>query len=191
MNAPATPRATSAAAGTTAGAVAVATAARAGQGRRGARDWVVDALLFVVAVLYGLLVIGGRLEASPQPGFDWLFTADLVAGALGCAGLWLRRRWPVGLALVLIAFSAFSDVAAGATVLGLLTVAIHRDLRTTAAVFGLSVLAALVYVLVRPQPGTPPALLFAFGVAIQGAAVGWGLFIDSRRQPRRSPERPR
>jgi hypothetical protein len=44
------------------------------------------------------------------------------------------------------------------------------------------VLAALVYVLLRPEPGTPPALLFTFGVAIQGAAVGWGLFIHYRRQ---------
>jgi signal transduction histidine kinase len=142
----------------------------------------VDTLLFLTAVLYGLLVVGGWLEASPRPEMDWLVTADLVAGALGCLGLWLRRRWPVGLALVLIAFSTFSDVVAGAMVLALLTVAMYRPPRTTAAVFGLSVLAALVYVFVRPEPGTPPALLFAFGVAVQGAAVGWGLFIHSRRQ---------
>ena len=141
-----------------------------------------DTLLFLVAVVYGLLVVGGWLEASPEPEMGWLVTADLVAGALGCAGLWLRRRWPVGLALVLIALSAFSEVVAGAMVLALLTVAIHRPPRTTAAVFGLSVLAALVYVFVRPEPGTPPALLFAFGVAVQGAAVGWGLFIHFRRQ---------
>ena len=127
-----------------------------------------DTLLFLVAVVYGLLVVGGWLEASPEPEMGWLVTADLVAGALGCAGLWLRRRWPVGLALVLIALSAFSEVVAGAMVLALLTVAIHRPPRTTAAVFGLSVLAALVYVLVRPDPGEPWLLLFLFGVASRG-----------------------
>src|SRR5215216_893060 len=149
--------------------------------RRSRRDWVVDTLLFLVAVVFGLLVIGGQLETSaPVP--TWLLTADVVAGALGCAGLWLRRRWPVGLALVLITFSTFSEVVGGAMVLALLTVAIHRPPRTTAPVYGLSVLAALVYVLLRPEPGTPPALLFTFGVAIQGAAVGWGLFIHYRRQ---------
>jgi len=59
---------------------------------------------------------------------------------------------------------------------------VHRPPRTSAAVYGLSVLAALVYVMVRPEPGVPRALLFALGVVIQGAAVGWGLFIHSRRQ---------
>jgi DNA-binding NarL/FixJ family response regulator len=34
----------------------------------------------------------------------------------------------------------------------------------------------------------PRALLFVFGVVIQGAAVGWGLFIHSRRQLLLSPE---
>jgi hypothetical protein len=62
--------------------------------RRRRRDWVVDSLVFVVAVVCGLLIIGGRME-SPTPGTPaWLFTADVVAGAVGCAGLWLRRRWP-------------------------------------------------------------------------------------------------
>jgi signal transduction histidine kinase len=67
-------------------------------------------------------------------------------------------------------------------VVALLTVAIHRPPRTTAVVFGLSLLAAVVYVIVRPEPGTPAFLLFMLGVTIQGAAVGWGLFIRHRRQ---------
>jgi signal transduction histidine kinase len=49
-------------------------------------------------------------------------------------------------------------------------------------VFVCSLLAPLVYVVVRPEPGTPPILLFLLGVVVQGAAVGWGLFIRSRRQ---------
>ena|GEM_PF-4024070 len=45
-----------------------------------------DTLLFLAAVSFALLVIGGRLEsATPPPG--WLFTADVAAGAVGCAGL--------------------------------------------------------------------------------------------------------
>jgi signal transduction histidine kinase len=160
-------------------ATAATTAAR--RPRRRPRDWVVDALLFLAAVIFGLLVIGGRLESStPTPG--WLFTADVVAGAVGCAGLWLRRRWPVGLALVLVAFSTFSEVVSGALVVAMLTVAIHRPPRTTAAVFALSLLAALVYVVVRPEPGIPAWLLFMIGLIVQSAAVGWGLFIHFRRQ---------
>jgi len=150
--------------------------------RRSLRDWVVDTLLFLVAVLFGLGVIGGYLESSVPPMPAWLLTADVIAGALGCAGLWLRRRWPVGLALVLVALSTFSEVVGGAMVLALFTVAVHRPPRTTGRVFALSVLAALVYVAVRPDPGEPWLLLFLFGVAVQGAAVGWGLFIRARRQ---------
>jgi signal transduction histidine kinase len=150
--------------------------------RRRPRDWVVDTLLFLVAVMVGLSTVAARLEASTEVAPGWLFTLDLIAGAVGCAGLWLRRRWPVGLALVLVALSTFSEVVAGAMVVGLLTVAIHRPPRTTAAVYGLSVLAALVYVVVRPEPGVPRLALFLFGVVVQGAAVGWGLFIHFRRQ---------
>jgi len=160
-----------------------ATATAAGRRpRRRRRDWVVDSLVFVVAVVFGLLVIGGRLE-SPTPGTPaWLFTADVVAGAAGCAGLWLRRRWPVGLALVLIVLSTFSETVSGAMLLSLLTVAIHRPPRTTATVFALSMLAGLVYVVLRPEPGTPAWFLYVIGLVVQSAAVGWGLFIHYRRQ---------
>jgi signal transduction histidine kinase len=150
--------------------------------RRGLRDWVVDSLLFLGAVVFGLLVVGGWLESSSPPEPEWLFALDVAAGVVGCAGLWLRRRWPVGLALVLIALSTFSETVAGAMVVGLFTVAIHRPPRTTGWVFACSLVAPLVYVVVRPEPGTPPVLLFLIGVIVQGAAVGWGLFIHSRRQ---------
>jgi len=111
-------------------ATTMATAARAPRRpRRRPREWVVDTWLFLAATIFGLLVIGGRLESSTMPA-TWLFTADVIAGGLGCAGLWLRRRWPVGLALVLLAFSTFSEVVAGAVVVATLTVAIHRPPRT-------------------------------------------------------------
>ena len=150
--------------------------------RRRPRDWVVDTLLFLLAVLAWLLTTANRLEASTEVEPAWLFDLDQVAGALGCLGLWLRRRWPVGLALALVALSTFSETVAGAMVVALFTVAIHRPPRTTARVYALSVLAALVYVVVRPEPGVPAIALFLFGVVVQGAAVGWGLFIHYRRQ---------
>ena len=163
-------------------ATTTATAARTPRRpRRRPRDWVVDTLLFLAAVIFGLLVIGGRLGSSSMPA-AWLFTADVAAGALGCAGLWLRRRWPVGLAVVLAVFSTFSEVVSGALVVATLTVAIHRPPRTTAAVFGLTMLTGLIFVVVRPEPGIPAWLLFMIGLAVQSAAVGWGLFIHFRRQ---------
>jgi hypothetical protein len=67
-----------------ASATATATLAACGSGAASATgSWT---LLFLAAVSFALLVIGGRLEsATPPPG--WLFTADVAAGAVGCAGL--------------------------------------------------------------------------------------------------------
>ncbi|MGW3363858.1 sensor histidine kinase [Streptosporangium canum] len=149
--------------------------------RRGLRDWAVDIGLFLLAAAYGVLMASMRLEA-PSPPPRWLFNLDQLTGALGCAGLWLRRRRPVELALVLVTLSAFSELVAGAMLVALFTVAVHRPPRTTTAVFALSLLAALGYVVLRPEPGTPDHLLLLLGVVIQGAAVGWGLFIHHRRR---------
>jgi signal transduction histidine kinase len=157
-------------------------AAATGPPARRRRDWVADAALFLLAALFGLLAAAGRLESSTLPDPPWLFDLDQVAGALGCAALWLRRRWPVQLAVALVALSTFSELVAGAMVVALLTVAIHRPPKTTTVVFGLSLVAAVVYVIVRPEPGVPAVLTFLLGLAVQGAAVGWGLFIRHRRQ---------
>jgi len=150
--------------------------------RRSPRDWVVDTGLFLLAASYWLLATGGRLKASTPPEPAWLFILDELVGALGCAALWLRRRWPVELAVALVALSAFSELVAVAMVVALFSVAVHRPPRTTAFVFASSLLAPLVYVVLRPEPGTPGFLLFLLGVAVQGGAVGWGLFIRHRRQ---------
>jgi signal transduction histidine kinase len=150
--------------------------------RRSPRDWVVDTGLFLLAATFWVLAVGGRMQAAFPPEPSWVFALDAVASALGTAALWWRRRWPVGLAVVLVALSAFSELVAAAMVVGLFTVVVHRPPRTTAVVFALSLLAALVYVVVRPEPGVPNFLLLLLGVAVQGAAVGWGLFIRHRRQ---------
>ncbi|MDP9864750.1 MULTISPECIES: sensor histidine kinase [Streptosporangium] len=150
--------------------------------RRGLRDWVVDTGLFLLAALYGVLMSATRLEALPLPGPSWLFGLDQLTGVLGCVALWLRRGRPVELALVLVALSTFSELVAGAMLVALFTVAVHRSPRTTAAIFALSMLTALGYVVLRPEPGTPGVLVLLLGVTIQGAAVGWGLFIHHRRR---------
>jgi signal transduction histidine kinase len=150
--------------------------------RRGPRDWVVDTGLFLLAATFWVLAVGGRMEAAFPPEPTWLFTLDAVASALGTAALWLRRRWPLELAVALVALSTFSELVAAAMVVALFTVAVYRPPRTTAVVFALSLLAALVYVVVRPEPGVPNVLLFMLGVAVQGGAVGWGLFVRHRRQ---------
>ena len=124
-------------------------------GRRSRRDWVVDIVMFVLAVLFGLFAASQRIAAPVQP--PWLFEVDQVVGALGCAALWLRRRWPTQLAVVLVAASAFSEMVAGAMLAALFTVAVHRSKRVSWAVFLFSLLAAVAYTVLRPDPQLPPA----------------------------------
>jgi signal transduction histidine kinase len=150
--------------------------------RRSPRDWFVDSVLFLFAATFGLVVAWGRVASWDMPDPAWLFDVDQVAGALGCIGLWFRRRWPVPLALVLVAFSTFSELVSVSMLIALFTVAVHRPPRTTMIVFALSVPGAVVLPLLRPEPDIPVVVLVVIGLALQGAAVGWGLFIHHRRQ---------
>jgi signal transduction histidine kinase len=148
--------------------------------RRSARDWIVDATIFTLAVLFGLFTAIQRAGSPVQP--EWLFELDQVVGALGCAALWLRRRMPLLLSVVLVAASAFSELVAGAMLAALFTVAVHRSRRVSVAVFAFSLVAALVYTVVRPEPAIPPIVMITIGVATQSAAYGWGVAIHHQRQ---------
>jgi signal transduction histidine kinase len=148
--------------------------------RRSRRDWVVDIVMFVLAVLFGLFTASQRIAAPVPP--SWMFEVDQLVGALGCAALWLRRRWPAQLAVVLVALSAFSELVAGAMLAALFTVAAHRSKRVSFAVFLLSLVTAMAYTVLRPDPELPAGLILLVGVATQSAAFGWGLVIHHQRQ---------
>ncbi|GAB3476189.1 sensor histidine kinase [Amycolatopsis cihanbeyliensis] len=150
--------------------------------RRGVREWLVDTALFLAAVAFGLLTAAARVELGPPVRPGWLFDVDQLIGALGCAALWLRRRWPVALALVLIALSVFAEMSGGAMLAALFTVAVHRSQRTTMILFALGIAASFGFVLLRPDPDVPGYVLVLFSLAMQGAVVGWGRVIHHRRQ---------
>ena len=69
-----------------------------GNGRRTPRDWIVDAT-FVVAAM-ALSVIG--LAVPNGSRLDPPIAAHAAIGVLAALSLMLRRKWPLGLALVLI-----------------------------------------------------------------------------------------
>ncbi|MDM4720679.1 histidine kinase [Micromonospora sp. WMMA1363] len=149
------------------------------EGRRRPRDWLVDSGLFLLAGGYWLLATGADLTAASPPEPAWLFALPEIAGALGCVGLWLRRRWPVALATALTAVGVLTDLAAIALVVALFTVAVRRSPRTTAIVFAGSLLAPLSHLVLRPGHDLVP---FLFGIVVLGGVVGWGLFVRHRQQ---------
>ncbi|RBQ14409.1 sensor histidine kinase [Spongiactinospora rosea] len=151
--------------------------------RRGLREWAVDLALFLFAVLFGLLEVVLRVEAATVPEHpEWLFALDQLVGVLGCAALWLRRRFPVQLAVALILLSTFSELVAGALLVSMFTVAVHRPPPVTWRIFPLSLGATVIYVVLRPEPDLPAFVTMLFGLAVQGAAVGWGLYVHHRRR---------
>ncbi|MEO6084608.1 MAG: histidine kinase [Umezawaea sp.] len=149
---------------------------------RSLRDWAVDTALFTVSVLFGLVVAATRIESHSMPDPAWLFPLDFVTFVIGSVGLWWRRRWPVQFAVLMVFFGSFSELSAMALMIALFTVAIHRPPRTTMAVVALCLPSSAFAVAIRPEPDVPWELLLGFGIAMQGAAIGWGLFIHHRRQ---------
>jgi len=145
--------------------------------RRSPRDWIVDSLVFVVAVFSGFILYddGRKDPVSPD-----LLAFDFYFGMALCLTLWFRRRWPVQLALVSAVVGTFSDSAGAAGIILILTVAIHCRLRTTLLVFVANAVSLVIYVQVRHKPETEALLVAA--VAIYVAVAGWGLYIRSRRQ---------
>jgi signal transduction histidine kinase len=148
--------------------------------RRSRRDWLVDSTFFVVALLIGALVLGNvdKREDLPE-GFILL---DLAAGLIGCGLLWVRRRWPVHVAVVLALMGAFSAFASGAGAVALFTVAVHRRFSVVAAVTALGFAVLPIYILVHPEENDPVWVSVVFVVLITGAIVAWGMFVRARRQ---------
>ncbi|MWA14532.1 sensor histidine kinase [Streptomyces sp. BA2] len=154
---------------------------KSGRGpRRTARDWLVDFACFFVAVVIGMVgadAIGKNPNVSPG-----LAEADQLIGALACAAVWLRRRWPVGLAIAMVLVSVVSDTAGGAVAVALFTLAVRRPFRYVGWIGGISICVVPFAYGMRPDPDMPFLLGVLFGVLINASVIGWGMFVRSRRQ---------
>jgi signal transduction histidine kinase len=153
--------------------------AAAGPPRSG-RDWLVDSAAFLLAAGFGFGLSLLRINDGTGPA--WLLLADQIAGGLGCASIWLRRRWPVELAIAMIPLTMFSETVGGASAVALFTVAVHRPVKTSVWVAGLSLLSVPVYAVVRPDAELSFAFVTVFGGVVTAAVLGWGLFVRNRRQ---------
>lgn len=148
--------------------------------RRTAHDWIVDFSCFLLAVLVGL-VGADAVTANPHVPHS-LAVVDQWLGALACAAVWLRRRWPVGLAVATIPVGLVSDTAGGACMIALFTLAVHRPFRYVAWVGGITIALIPFYFWTRPDPELPYAVAVAVFVLLTAAVVGWGLLVRSKRQ---------
>ncbi len=147
--------------------------------RRTVRDWIVDTVLFLFAAFIGLLAA----DASDQfNDSEVLVLADQLLGAAACCGLWLRRRWPVGLAVTLVAVATFSPVAGGALLVAVFSLAVHRPFKQLALVGALALAGSVAQPLLRPDPTVSAWVAITAGVVLLLLATGWGMLVRSRRQ---------
>jgi signal transduction histidine kinase len=147
---------------------------------RSARDRIVDVTCVALAGLVAALAAMGAYDAGAVPR-PYLLVAGLITVA-GCAALWWRRRWPVGVALLLIAISAGTDMVGGAVLVAVFTVAVRRRTRVAVGVAALSLVAGIPYSIRYPDPDLPATAVNVVGVALWSIVVFWGIRIRTRRE---------
>ena len=143
------------------------------------REWAADGLCFLLAVGFTLLTVSDGMERhlDMEP-----LSAEAILGGLSSLGVWLRRLWPVGYAVTVIAFSLFSTAASGVTLIALFTVAVYRPLMVAGLVTAGAALASMATVLLRPDTSMPRGWQALLALVCVLAALAWGMFIRARRQ---------
>ncbi|MEW1891327.1 MULTISPECIES: histidine kinase [unclassified Streptomyces] len=151
-----------------------------GRSRRTVRDWVVDLTAFLCAAGIGLATLA-TIEADPTTS-DTFVLVDSLVGAAACCALWFRRRWPVGLAVALTLLSTVEPVAAGALLVALFSLAVHRPFRPVALVGAGALAVAPVQPYLRPDPNTSFLASTIIGLLLILLVLSWGMIVRSRRQ---------
>ncbi|MFF8916168.1 sensor histidine kinase [Streptomyces sp. NPDC015032] len=151
-----------------------------GRSRRTVRDWVVDLTAFLCVAGTGLLVASSIDADHTTP--EGVVFVDCLVGAAACCALWVRRRWPVGVAVGLILLSTIEPVAAGAMLVGLFSVAVHRPFRPAAAIGALALVAAPVQPYLRPDPNGSFLGSTFVGALLSLLVLSWGMVVRFRRQ---------
>ncbi|MFJ4841342.1 sensor histidine kinase [Streptomyces sp. NPDC088746] len=151
-----------------------------GSSRRTVRDWAVDLTAFLCAAGFGMIALAA-IEADPTTP-DGVVLADSLIGAASCCVLWVRRRWPVGVAVGLTVTSLVEPVAAGAMLIGLFSLAVHRPFKQAALLGAGALVVAPVQPMLRPDPEASLFASTAIGVLLVLLVLSWGMVVRSRRQ---------
>jgi signal transduction histidine kinase len=145
-------------------------------GRRSVRDWVVDLLMFALALGLGALALGETWGDH----HDVETVIDILVGVVASLAVWWRRSHPAGLAIVTSVAAIFSALAGGAAVVALFNAAIRTTGRTLTGLIGLALVSSAIFpILYRGSDAYLAQLLL--GILITGVVVGWGLFVRAQR----------
>lgn len=147
--------------------------------RRTVRDWVVDLIVFFFAVFVGMLALDTAEKAGNS---EPLIMADLLIGLAACFALWVRRRWPLGLAVGLVLVEIVAPTAVGATLVALFSLAIHRPFKPVGYVLVLALAGMTAQAYLRPDPTISHLFAVILGALLVLLALAWGMLVRARRQ---------
>jgi len=156
--------------------------------------WYSQAWRLVLCVLISAAVWGNTW--SGQWHHDRVrFWIDLAGGAIAFVVVLRRRRWPLPVALGLVALGSVSGAAAGPGILAAVSMATRRQWSQIVLVGLTAVIAWTVYNETQPTSavitfGSPDAQRPATGspidlvviLVIIAAALSWGMYVGSRRE---------
>jgi signal transduction histidine kinase len=145
-----------------------------------------DGVFFSLGLCFTALVLVDGVEQHAPTG---QLVVEGVLGGVGSLGLWVRRRWPVGFAVVAGLLSVFSVAASGVALIALFTVAVHRPIVVVALVVAGHTLASLVSLWVRPDVAITHWSQAVLGVVCVAAMLAWGMYVRARRQSQRDRAR--
>jgi signal transduction histidine kinase len=145
------------------------------------RDWVVDIVMFLLAIGVGVAVLVTTWDDhnTAQKAID------IAVGAVACASLWVRRSRATEVAVFTGVASIFSALAAGPAGFALFNAAVRTSVRTILALVGLTAVSAVVFPLLYPGRDSYASQLI-LGALITAVVIGWGLFVRAQRDLVRS-----
>ncbi|MFF5082830.1 sensor histidine kinase [Actinoplanes sp. NPDC000266] len=144
------------------------------------RDRVADLIAVLCALLYGATMVPLGDATSPSAAIPW--QADVVVGVLCALALFARRRWPLGVCLVLLPVGAVSVMATGAILIALFTVAIRYRAGVVLILAAAHVSTGIVYYALQDNPPFPLWVDIVLRAATALATIGWGLFLRAYRR---------
>ncbi|HEY0278880.1 MAG TPA: histidine kinase [Solirubrobacterales bacterium] len=144
---------------------------------RSLRDWAVDALVTIVALVLGAFAVH---DTWVEHGVA-LKIVDLALGLAAVAALWDRRRHPVGVAAFVLPVSVISTFAGGAGLIVLFNAAIRCGRRELAWITLAAVTCAAANSVIYASSVPDLRDDLVLGLLMFGFTIGWGLFVRVRR----------
>lgn len=132
--------------------------------------------------LFSLAELGPDDQLVTTDRETTLLLLDVAVGTLTYPLVFLRRRFPVTVAIVLNVAAGFSAVASAPALLSVVSVATRRRWREIAPVALVSVVSVVAFELLTNEDPVPWLFLVPFAVLLTAALVAIGTAIGSRRE---------